>query len=368
MNAYLHIPFCASLCHYCDFTSFAGRDGKIGVYVRALCKEIENSNLAGPLQTIYFGGGTPSLLSPGDLQKLLNALQTKAGFDPTVEISMEANPDTVSHDKLKGYRALGVNRLSFGAQAYQKTLLMKLGRRHEWGDVEKAVCEARETGFENINLDLMFGIPEQTFGMFQETLKKAIAIKPEHLSLYALQVEPGTPLSRLVEDGLRVPEEDLTADEYGFAQETLACEGYEQYEVSNFAEPGCRCRHNWNIWRGRDYWGFGVSAVGTVEGVRYQHGDDLEHYLENPCRLEDGQPEKLTEATRAFESIMLGLRTREGIPQKDLERYVESTGAAMDRKFPVFLREGLLELAQGRYRVTRKGYFVLNGLLEELLV
>lgn len=251
MNAYIHIPFCASICGYCDFTSVAGQESRIGVYVSALVREIAASSLEGPLRTVYFGGGTPSTLPAAELGRILKALQEKAGFSPDVEVSLEANPETVDPSKLRGYREAGVNRLSFGAQAAQKEILKKLGRGHEWPRVEQAVGEAREAGFTNLNLDLMFGLPGQSLPMFRETLDKALELAPEHLSLYALQVEEGTPLSRWVKEGLALPPEGTVADQYEAAQWILRDSGFEQYEVSNFARPGFPCRHNWNIWRGR---------------------------------------------------------------------------------------------------------------------
>src|SRR5579871_1964148 len=260
MNAYLHIPFCTSICSYCDFTSFAGQESKMAAYVEALCLEIRNSSLKGALQTVYFGGGTPSLLAPEKLEQLLAALREKAGIDADIEISMEANPETVDLGRLSAYRAAGVNRLSLGAQAVQKEILKKLGRGHEWDRVEQAFADARRAGFASINLDLMFGLHGQTLEMFKESVEKAAGLNPEHFSLYALQVEEGTPLAKQVADGLPLPSEDTVADEYAWAQSFLARNGFEQYEVSNFSKPGKACRHNWNIWRGENYWGFGLSA------------------------------------------------------------------------------------------------------------
>jgi oxygen-independent coproporphyrinogen-3 oxidase len=369
LNAYLHIPFCTSICSYCDFTSFAGQENKIGAYVDALCSEIEGSSLEGPLQTIYFGGGTPSLLPPGKLEQILKALKSKAGFDSSAEISMEANPETVDSERLKSYRNLGVNRLSFGAQAFQKEILKKLGRGHEWERVEQAYQDARKAGFDNINLDLMFGLAGQTLEMFQESVEKAASLKPKHLSLYALQVEEGTPLAKQVAEGLRLPTEDEVADEYAWAQEALAQKGYEQYEVSNFAQPGKACRHNWNIWRGEDYWGFGVGAVGTVQGVRHSHGDDLMEYIQQAKKGEISlQKEFLSEGVRAMEKLMLGLRTHEGVSKNEVEGYAQAYHLSYLDKFNRFLKEGFLSLRDGQYRVTPKGYFVLNGLLEALVV
>ncbi|HTC22577.1 MAG TPA: radical SAM family heme chaperone HemW [bacterium] len=364
MNAYLHIPFCTSICSYCDFTSFAGQEGKMSAYVEALCREIETSSLTGPLETVYFGGGTPSLLLPEKLGLIVETLRMKAGFDGSAEISMEANPETVGRERLQSYRALGVNRLSFGAQAFQKEILKKLGRGHEWDRVEGAFAAAREAGFENINLDLMFGLSGQTLAMFQESLRKAAALNPDHLSLYALQVEEGTPLAKQVAEGLPLPAEDEVADEYAWAQEFLAQQGYEQYEVSNFSKPDKACRHNWNIWRGEDYWGFGLSAVGTVGGVRHSHGDDLTEYID---RIQKGgkvlEWETLSDSIRAWEKLMLGFRTNQGVSKAEVDAFAQSKGISYADKFNRLLKEGFLSLKEDRFRVTSKGYFILNGIL-----
>jgi oxygen-independent coproporphyrinogen-3 oxidase len=367
MNAYLHIPFCTSICNYCDFTSFAGMEGRLGPYVDALAREIKGSDLQGPLRTVYFGGGTPSLLPPDRLKKILEALREKAGFSPDVEISMEANPETVDGERLRDYRALGVNRLSFGAQAAQKELLKKMGRGHEWERVEGAFREARAAGFTNINLDLMFGLSGQTLEMFQESLEKTLALSPDHLSLYALQVEPGTPLAKAVVEGLPLPSDDLVADEYAYAQKTLSVGGYDQYEVSNFAKPGFHCRHNLNIWQGEDYWGFGLSAVGTVGPLRHGHGEDLTGYID---QVEKGEGvlefEELSSKTQAWERLMLGLRTSRGIVRSLLIEHLGTEVAAA--KLKPLLGSGLLVEEGARVRVAPQGYFVLNGILNNLAV
>jgi oxygen-independent coproporphyrinogen-3 oxidase len=340
-------------------------------YIEALCAEIADSDLAGPLRTVYFGGGTPSLLPPAQLEIILKALKEKAAFDSTIEISMEANPETVDLERLSAYRKLGVNRLSFGAQASQPEILKRLGRGHDWARVEKAFADARQAGFANINIDLMFGLSGQSFENFKESLEKASALDPDHLSLYALQVEEGTPLAKQVDDGLDLPTEEYMADEYAFAQIFLAERGYEQYEVSNFSKPGYACHHNWNIWRGEDYWGFGLSAVGTVKGIRHGHGEDLMEYISQSAqgRKKLLINEVLPEAVQAWEKIMLQFRTTEGVSQNDLEAYVRSQGgSSYKERFAMFEREGFLSLKDGQYRVTTKGYFVLNGILETLMV
>jgi oxygen-independent coproporphyrinogen III oxidase len=367
MNAYLHIPFCTSICSYCDFTSFAGQEVRMDAYAQALVREIASSDLEGPLRTIYFGGGTPSLLSPGQLEGVLRALREKAGFAPGIEISLEANPETVDEQKLMAFRSLGVNRLSFGAQASQKEVLKSLGRGHDWEKVVSSFRAAREAGFQDLNLDLMMGLPGQTGGMFEGTLQEALALRPDHLSVYALQVEEGTPLAAKVREGLSLPSEDEVADEYALAQSVLEREGYRQYEVSNFARPGSECRHNLAIWRGEDYWGFGVGAVGTVKGVRTTHGEDLAAYLRDPLARALRSFEELSWETKTWERVLLGLRTREGVDRSEVEHVARERGIDPGPRFDRFLKEGLLHSQGERVAVTRRGYFVLNGILETLM-
>ncbi len=367
MNVYLHIPFCASICGYCDFTSVAGQESRIGAYVTAMAEEIHSSDLAGPLWTIYFGGGTPSTLPPAELARILKALREKTEFSPAAEISLEANPETVDPAKLEGYRNAGINRISFGAQASQKDILKKLGRGHEWPRVVQAFGEARQAGFTNINLDLMFGLPNQTLLMFQETLEKALELNPEHFSLYALQVEEGTPLHRWVKEGLCLPDEEMVADQYEHAQERLRKAGFDQYEVSNFAKPGFDCRHNWNIWRGEDYWAFGISAVGTVHGKRWTHGEDLLEYIQKAGRDLVLQKEDLSDETILFEGIMLGLRTREGVPVDKIKEFEKLKKTVVLSRWDDMVSKGLLSFSQGHYKPTSKGFFVLNGVLEKLV-
>lgn len=362
MNAYLHIPFCGTLCSYCDFTSFAGRDERIPAYVRALVSEIDASDLAGPLLTAYFGGGCPSRLSPDQVSAVLTALSHKAPFAPGAEVSLEANPDDVGPERLEGYRRAGINRLSMGAQAAQDDLLRALGRRHDFTAVRRAVADARAAGFQNLNLDVMFGLPGQSTSMLDETLRRFIDLGPDHVSLYALQLEPGTPMTRRVEAGLAAPDDDEQADQYEAARERLAAAGYAQYEVSNFAKPGHECRHNLAVWRGEDYGGVGVAAVGTMGLQRISHGDDLELYLKGAASGDFGvEREILSEATRLRERCFLGLRTREGVPRETLLR-----AAVRPEPLERLVREGWLKEENGRIAPSPKAYFVLHGVLTRL--
>jgi oxygen-independent coproporphyrinogen-3 oxidase len=284
------------------------------------------------------------------------------GFAPGVEVSTEANPDSVDAEKLEGYRRSGFNRISFGAQAAQDALLSTLGRRHDSHQVVQAVQAARKSGFDNLNLDVMFGLPGQTLAMLDETLDRFMSLAPEHVSLYALQVEAGTPLALQVEKGLAVPDEDEQADQYAYAQGRLEVGGWTQYEVSNFAKPGFECRHNLAVWRGEDYMGFGVAAVGTVALERRVNTDDIDEYL---AQARSGivcpEVESLSEETRMIEKVLLGLRTREGVKRS----WVRTAGGD-PQALEALLWEGWLLDKGDRVAPAQKAYFVLHGVLRRL--
>jgi len=309
--------------------------------VSALCAEIESSDLHGPLQTIYFGGGTPSLLNPSQISSVLEALRCKADFASDVEISTESNPDSVDLEKLEGYRRVGINRLSLGAQAAQDELLITLGRRHDVEKVFKAVRSAHSAGFENINLDIMLGLPGGNMGMLQETLERYLPLNPEHVSLYALQVEVGTPLAEKVKRGLVVPDEDEQADQYAWAQGCLSSCGWRQYEVSNFSKPSMECRHNLSVWR----------------------GEDLNDYLSQACAgCFQPEIENLSKETRQYEKVMLGLRTREGVSRG----LILSVGGD-SQTLESLIRDGWLLEKGDLVAAAPKTYFVLHGVLLRLL-
>ena len=370
MNAYLHIPFCSSFCSYCDFTSFEGREDLLSSYVETLIAEIGASDLVGPLRTVYFGGGTPSLLDPGALGRIMEVLRSKAGIAEGAEISMEANPDTVDSSRLQGYRREGVTRLSLGAQTSHRDLLALLSRCHDWGQVERAVHGAREAGFGDVNLDLMIGLPGQTVPRVRETLGSALSLEPDHLSVYALQLEPRTPLEAKVKSGLSLPGDDETADQYEEVQRVLEAAGYGQYEVSNWCRPGRECRHNLAIWQGEDYWGFGVSAVGTQGLVRKTNTSELDRYLDLPSRglSATAEQEEIPPQVRDFERLMLMLRTRWGAPEALVEGCRKGVSASAQDRFQAILDQGWLVLEKGRYHPAPSGYLRLNSVLETLLV
>jgi oxygen-independent coproporphyrinogen-3 oxidase len=321
---YVHIPFCHARCGYCDFVTFTGKGDQRGAYVRALQKEIElysknppflplqkGGQEGGFLSTIFLGGGTPSLLEPAHIDDLFSSIRRHLRIAPDAEITLEANPESVDAARLTAWRAAGINRLSFGLQAYDDGLLKSMGRLHNVAQFEHAYRMAKEAGFSNLSIDLIYGLPGQSLDSWNKTLQSTVGLAPEHLSLYALAIEEHTPFSAA---GVTV-ESDLQAQMYDRARVFLAEQGYPQYEISNFARPGLECRHNMIYWRAQNYLGLGVGAVGCVDGRRWENHKNLSSYFKDvdAGRLPVIKEEHLDEPTRRFERLMLGLRLREGM-------------------------------------------------------
>ncbi|MCL4527933.1 MAG: radical SAM family heme chaperone HemW [Chloroflexi bacterium] len=284
-SLYFHIPFCAHRCAYCDFNTYAGQESLIPAYVEALCKEIEFLGLHAPerisVHTVFFGGGTPSLLSPKQFELILRSIRDDFDLVENAEITMEANPGTVSLDDIKELHALGVNRISFGVQSANAEELRMLERAHNFFDVIEAVASARKAGFDNLNLDLIYGLPEQTLQAWQMTVKRILDLQPEHISAYALTLEHGTPFGRWAARGWRpVPDPDLAAEMYEWASEAFEAAGYIQYEISNWSKPSRECVHNLQYWRGLPYLGLGAGAHGYANGYRYSNVLRIKTYIE----------------------------------------------------------------------------------------
>ena len=282
---YFHIPFCIHRCAYCDFNTYAGQESLIPEYVEALCQEIEIVASSVPerltAHTIFFGGGTPSLLSASQFESILKTIRKSFQLTPQAEISLEANPGTVTLDSLRNLHSLGFNRISLGVQSAHPEELRQLERIHDYFDVIDAVSWARRAGFDNLNLDLIFGLPEQTLDRWQASVKLILGLHPEHLSLYALTVEHGTPYGRWAQHGLlSVPDPDAAADMYEWAGEALEAAGFEQYEISNWAKPGRQCCHNLQYWRNMPYLGFGAGAHGCAGGMRISNVLRIKTYLD----------------------------------------------------------------------------------------
>jgi oxygen-independent coproporphyrinogen-3 oxidase len=319
---YLHIPFCVRKCAYCDFVSFA--EGTVPeAYVEALIHEISLVSRGGSypaaFDTVFFGGGTPSLLSGEQMGRIMHALNERFDIRADAERSMEMNPGTVTREKLVAYRSAGINRLSIGLQSTHDTLLGEIGRIHTFAQFEETLMSARAAGFDNINVDLMHGLPNQTLAQYQDSLKTICDLGVEHISAYALILEEHTPLYSRVQQGvLKLPDEDLVADMQNTGIDYLEQRGYHRYEISNFAREGFECRHNLNYWHNGEYLGFGIAAHGVVrekKWTRYANVSTQDEYLRLLARNKRplAEPIRLSPRDEMFECVMLGLRLVSGV-------------------------------------------------------
>ena len=380
MELYLHFPFCAKKCRYCDFASYAGCEDIIPAYVeavlqeaRARAKQLDHT----PMETVFLGGGTPSLLPAPYLDLLLNGVNCYFPVQPGAECTSEANPGTLNRPWLDTAVAHGMNRLSLGMQAYQPALLAMLGRIHNFAQVERSVTLAREAGIGNISLDLMFGLPGQTASQWDETLRAALSLHPQHLSCYGLIPEEGTPLKADLDAGrLSLPEEDVERAMYDDALAALAEAGYVQYEISNFALPGYACRHNLGYWRQVPYLGLGAAASSMLPGsgsaayLRETNPSGLSQYM-NMVHSGTWQAREriaVSAAEARFETMMLGLRTTEGVSEATFAAMHGITlEACYGKRLRALAHEGLVRHENGCWRLTRRGMDVQNAVLVELM-
>jgi oxygen-independent coproporphyrinogen-3 oxidase len=354
---YIHIPFCRSRCSYCDFATGLYENGLAELYVRALVEEIGSSAAAGArVDTIYFGGGTPSLLDPAQLEQILLALHKNFDVHPALEITIEINPGSITVEKLRAFRSLGINRASFGAQTFDDRELARLGRSHTAADAWRTFHDLRAAGFDNVSFDLIAGLPGQTLDGWQSNVDEALELRPEHLSFYLLEVHSGTPLAQHIERGLQpVPDEDLAAVMYDSMLERAAAAGYEHYEISNLCRPGFESRHNTKYWTAAPYFGFGCSSHSyDGETRRWSNHRDVLKYVE---LVEQGlspisETQVLTESDIKAESLFLGLRMMRGV-NRDLCKDYETDVAR-------FREAGLLELDGDFIKLTRSGALLSN--------
>jgi oxygen-independent coproporphyrinogen III oxidase len=368
IGLYVHVPFCVSKCVYCDFASYSGREADVPRYVDAVVREIarRGAETGHPrADTIFLGGGTPSLLDGDQVTRILGALFDAFLIEPRAEITCECNPGTLTTPFAETLRTAGVNRLSVGAQAAQPRLLRLLGRIHDWQQVIACVETARLAGLENINLDLMFGLPTQTAADVRETLEAAMALQPTHVSYYGLIVEEGTPIYRDITAGkLALPDEEAEREMYELARRTLAEHGLQQYEISNFARPGCKCRHNVGCWTRVPYLGFGCAAHSFFDECRTMNPSNLDAYMTG----EEPKTEHISREEARFESMMLGLRMTRGVKDEDFTRvHGLSIREAFGEKLDKPIAAGLLEWDEGALRLTRLGMDLQNSVLVDLM-
>ena len=403
LSLYIHIPFCQRKCHYCDFNTYAGLGHLLTSYVAALKQEMVRwSSLTDgyEVETIFFGGGTPSLLAAGQVQEILELCRQSYSVAREPEVTLEANPGTVDQERLEGFRAAGVNRLSFGAQSFDPQELQWLGRIHSTPEIGQAVRMARRAGFTRINLDLIYGLPQQPLANWERSVQAALALEPDHLSLYALTVEEGTPLAQWVKDGsVAEPDPDMAADHYLAAAHMLPGAGFDQYEISNWARSGQECRHNLTYWRNMPYLGFGASAHSSFGGLRFSNVLLPQDYI---GRLGEGSPSPLPSPrhggqalkgegdlplpafisklspladiyevdaeTDLSDTLILGLRLREGIA---FQRVLGRHGVDVKERFGAAIRElsemGLLEAGEQAMRLTPHGRLLANEVFVRFL-
>lgn len=378
MELYIHIPYCRQKCRYCDFASYAGQEDTMAAYVDAMLREADamapNAKNTS-IQTVFIGGGTPSILPAALLTKLLRGLHERFDLPEGIEFTSEANPGTLTPQWLEAALVGGVNRISMGMQAYQPKLLRTLGRIHTHEDVVKSVQLARSIGVDNISVDLMFGLPGQTPDMWRESLDAALSLGVEHMSCYGLIPEDGTPLKRdLDAERLFLPDEEDERRMYDDTLRILAAKGYEQYEISNFAKPGRACQHNIGYWKRVPYIGLGASAASFLStksgGLRLTNPASIRDYT----AMVDAQAWRrrdrvsLMPEDAQFESLMLGLRMTQGISEAD---FAAMHGVTLDAYCGDILRQqekrGLLVHRDGFWALTRRGMDVQNAILVEIM-
>lgn len=380
LSLYLHIPFCSTKCTYCAFNTYINLEHLIDDFVAALGREVEIVGKGQTVGTIFFGGGTPSLLTPEQFTRILDTIRRSFSLNPDAEISLEANPSDLSRDYLAALRRIGFNRISIGMQTANANELTLFNRRHDNDAVARAVFAARGAGFDNLNLDLIYGFPHQTMESWKTTLQQALLLKPEHLSLYALGLEEGTAMNAWVKGGrLPAPDDDLAADMYERASALLAEHGYEQYEISNWSLSGRQCRHNLQYWLNLPYVGFGPGAHGFANGVRYSVLLSPQKYIRAMREATDSYEFPYSPATDSAtvvsrdaeiaETLIMGLRlTQRGIQRPEFVRrfgvdLLDLHGGAIRR----YAEHGLLNVSAERVRLTEQGRLLSNMIFRELV-
>lgn len=379
LQLYIHVPFCIRKCAYCDFLSGPADDKTIECYVGKLIEEIQAHGAGETMDknivtTIFFGGGTPSILSGSQMRRIMEAVKANFDIAEDAEISMEANPGTVTKEKLECYRQAGINRISFGLQSADDEELKLLGRIHTWEEFLESFQLARECGFDNINVDLISAIPKQTLESWESSLRNVIALEPEHISAYSLIVEEGTPFYEKYGEGAEcevlLPSEEDERQMYHCTEALLREAGYHRYEISNYAKPGRECRHNLGYWERKNYLGIGLGASSLIDNVRYKNTECLEDYIQWSCELNKIQKEReiLSKAEQMEEFIFLGLRKMEGISKKLFQNTFGMTlEQCYGKNIQNMIEKGLLVMEEDVLKLTKAGIDISNYVFTELL-
>lgn len=357
-SVYIHIPFCKSKCKYCSFISFPNMEKKLG-YFFSLLKEIDTNYNGEELKTLYFGGGTPSLMEIDQLKKIIN----KFNFQENCEITLELNPDDANLEYLKSLKEIGINRLSIGSQSFDNDILQIIGRRHSAEQTIQAVKFAKEAGFNNISLDLIYGLPQQTMESLKKDLEILTELNIQHISTYGLKIEEGSYFHKNLPQNL--PDDDLQADMYLEVNKYLESKNYRRYEISNFALEGYESRHNLNYWDNEEYYGFGISAHGYIDGIRYSNFTTFEEYMNNPAQHECGHFQ--TEKEKLEEEIFLGFRKESGININKINSqynidFEKEYKTVLDKFSPKYMTKTPLG-----YKLTLDGVMLSNNILCEFI-
>lgn len=378
LGIYIHMPFCKQKCYYCDFVSYSNKCSEVKEYIESLKKEIEEFDFSNyKVTSIYIGGGTPSYIDSIYIVEILSELKEKLKCNliefKDIEITIEVNPGTVDTKKLNDYKKLGINRLSIGLQSTKNDILKKIGRIHTYQEFLEIYKLARETGFKNINIDLMIGIPGQKIGDLKNTLQDIIKLEPEHISVYSLIIEENTPIEKMLENGeIKLPDEDLERNMYWYVKNTLELNGYNHYEISNFAKLGKESRHNLNCWNQEEYIGFGVAAHSYLNGIRFSNTINVEEYiqhLENNRKEENIQIEESQSLEdKKNEFMMLGFRKIQGVDiARFKEKFIDNPIFLYREKLNKLVEEGLIEVDLNHIKLTNKGIDLANLVFEEFV-
>lgn len=380
LGIYIHIPFCAKKCYYCDFISYPNMKEKQKEYVEALKKEIKSYDLQNyNITTIYIGGGTPSYIESKYIVEVLEYIKSKLNANETkfenMEITIEVNPGTVTKEKLLDYKKVGINRLSIGLQSTNDRLLKQIGRIHKYQDFLQTYNLARNVGFTNINIDLMLGLPNQSIKDLKESIEKVISLQPEHISIYSLIVEEGTKLYKQIETGeLQLPDEELERKMYWYTKSKLELAGYKHYEISNYAKPKRESKHNSNCWEQKQYIGIGASAHSYLDNIRYCNVSNLKEYISNMENVEADFEEKYIVnerqnlEDRKNEFMLLGLRKIDGVSIAMFkEKYVENPIFRYRDSLEKLVNEGLVLIDGDMIKLTNKGLDLANIVWEEFI-
>lgn len=378
LGIYIHIPFCKQKCYYCDFVSYSNKCSEVKEYIESLKKEIEEFDFSNyKVTSIYIGGGTPSYIDSIYIVEILSELKEKLKCNliefKDIEITIEVNPGTVDTKKLNDYKKSGINRLSIGLQSTKNDILKKIGRIHTYQEFLEIYKLARETGFKNINIDLMIGIPGQKIGDLKNTLQDIIKLEPEHISVYSLIIEENTPIEKMLENGeIKLPDEDLERNMYWYVKNTLELNGYNHYEISNFAKFGKESRHNLNCWNQEEYIGFGVAAHSYLNDIRFSNTINVEEYIqhiENTRKEENIQIEESQSLEdKKNEFMMLGFRKIQGVDiARFKEKFIDNPIFLYRENLNKLVEEGLIEVDLNHIKLTNKGIDLANLVFEEFV-